>query len=78
FTCAIAAFTCVDEPSSVAVFGLPDLLALTTEPVLLNFMRSFTTVLFMGFLRLDGSERRTVCYMTGVLTLPSCMRTLAS
>ncbi|GBO34629.1 hypothetical protein AVEN_104075-1 [Araneus ventricosus] len=38
---AIAASTCVDVPSSVAVFGLPDLLATATEPVLMNFMISF-------------------------------------
>ncbi|GBN96639.1 hypothetical protein AVEN_232677-1, partial [Araneus ventricosus] len=31
---SIAASTCVDASSSVAVFGLPDLLASATEPVL--------------------------------------------
>ncbi|GBN00021.1 hypothetical protein AVEN_249259-1 [Araneus ventricosus] len=37
--------TCVDISSSVAVFGLPDLLASVTEPILWNFMISFATVL---------------------------------
>ncbi|GBN95516.1 hypothetical protein AVEN_44861-1 [Araneus ventricosus] len=40
---AIAVSTCVDVPSSVAVFGLSDLLASATEPVLLNFLISFAT-----------------------------------
>ncbi|GBL87313.1 hypothetical protein AVEN_270566-1 [Araneus ventricosus] len=39
-----ASSTCVDIPSSVAVFGLPDLLAPTTEPVLLNFLINFIMV----------------------------------
>ncbi|GBO27075.1 hypothetical protein AVEN_257760-1 [Araneus ventricosus] len=46
---AIAASTCVDVPSSVAVFGLPDLLASATEPVFLNFMKNFTTVSWVIF-----------------------------
>ncbi|GBM27344.1 hypothetical protein AVEN_144892-1 [Araneus ventricosus] len=38
---AIAASTCVEVPSSVAVFGRPDLLASATEPALLNFLMNF-------------------------------------
>ncbi|GBO05760.1 hypothetical protein AVEN_188739-1 [Araneus ventricosus] len=44
---AMAASTCVGLPSSVAVFGSPDLLALATEPALLNFVISFTTILWV-------------------------------
>ncbi|GBO07214.1 hypothetical protein AVEN_171237-1, partial [Araneus ventricosus] len=40
---SIAAITCADVPSSVAIFGLPDLLTSATEPALLNFMISFAT-----------------------------------
>ncbi|GBL97956.1 hypothetical protein AVEN_126861-1 [Araneus ventricosus] len=35
--------TCVDLPSSVAVFGFQDLLASGTEPVHLNFRITFAT-----------------------------------
>ncbi|GBN98598.1 hypothetical protein AVEN_104783-2 [Araneus ventricosus] len=38
---AIAASTCVDAPSSVTIFGLPDLLLSATESVLLNFLICF-------------------------------------
>ncbi|GBO35659.1 hypothetical protein AVEN_4404-1 [Araneus ventricosus] len=41
---AIAASTCVDVPSSVADFDLPDLLTSEKEPALWNFMISFATV----------------------------------
>ncbi|GBM49959.1 hypothetical protein AVEN_83711-1 [Araneus ventricosus] len=41
---AIAASTCVNVLSSVAVFGLPDLLASATEYALLNFLISFETI----------------------------------
>ncbi|GBM84303.1 hypothetical protein AVEN_1908-1 [Araneus ventricosus] len=41
---AIAASTCLDLHSSVAVFGLPNLLASATEPALLNLLISFATV----------------------------------
>ncbi|GBO27386.1 hypothetical protein AVEN_20098-1, partial [Araneus ventricosus] len=41
---AIAANTCVDVPSSVVVFGLPDLLVSVAKPVLLYFVISFATV----------------------------------
>ncbi|GBL72610.1 hypothetical protein AVEN_127872-1 [Araneus ventricosus] len=36
--------TRLDVSSSVAVFGLPDMLASATEPALLNLMTSFATV----------------------------------
>ncbi|GBL99288.1 hypothetical protein AVEN_186338-1 [Araneus ventricosus] len=45
---AVSASTCVGVPSSVAVFGLPDLLALVTESALLNFLMSFAALSWLN------------------------------